>query len=66
MGVHLHGGYPVARLHAQFCQAVGQAVDPFLQLAVGEFLPLEQERRAIRNDGPGYQEKLCSIHLVTK
>ena len=66
MGVHLHGCDPVARSYAQFCQAIGQAMDPFLQLNVGIFLSLKQQRSAVGHDGAGYKEKLCSIHPVTK
>ena len=53
VGVHLHGGHPITRFHAQVRQAVCQAVYPFLQLAVGERLLLEQERGTVGHDGAG-------------
>jgi len=53
MGVHLHGCNPVARSHAQLRKAIGQAMDPFLQLAVGILLSLKQQRRAVGHAGAG-------------
>ena len=62
VAVHLHHRHPVAGMHAQLGQRIGQPVDALGELFVVEFPPVEDDRRAVGDDGAGDGQQFGGVH----